>query len=91
MGVREDEGNNKGLWHGQCALLAAGHALLHAQPGGGRALSAIQCLGLDLCQSGHRYGTVASHAAAEAGLLVLAGRAMARWIAAAAAHGIPQF
>lgn len=48
MGIREDEGNSKGLWDGQRAVLAAGHAFLHAQPGRGRALLALQCLGLNL-------------------------------------------
>ena len=69
-------------------VLAAGHALFHAQPWWGRALSAVQCLGVDLRQPGHRSGAVAGDAAAAAGVLLFAGLALAGGVAAAVAHGL---
>lgn len=69
-------------------LPVIGHAFFHAQPRWGRALSAVQRLGLDLRQPGHRVGTVAGDLAAAAGVLLVAGLALARGIVAAAAHGL---
>lgn len=81
----DDNANHDDL---KCALLVVGHAFFYAQPRRGRALSAIQCLGLDLCLPRHRSGVVAGDAATAAGVLAIAGLAMARWRLAVAAHGL---
>ena len=73
------------------SLLAAGHAFLHAQPRWGRALSAIQCLGLGLCQPRYRPWVVAGHPATAVGILVIAGLAMAWWMPVVATHGVSRF
>lgn len=72
----------------QRPVLGAWHAFLYAQSWGSRTLSAIQCLGLDLRQPSHRSGTVASDAAAAAGIVLLTKLALARRADVAASHGL---
>lgn len=88
MEVREDDVNSKGLWVDQRAVLAAGHAFLYAQPWRGRALSAVQRLGLDLREPGDGPGAVAGHPQPAADGFAAADGPVAWRLAAVAAHGL---